>query len=353
MGGWDVGSMRPPRFLAPPETELAYYHCMSRAINRERIFREEDLEKLREVFRRQAAFSGIRIQTFCLLSNHFHILVGVPKRPEDRLGEEELFGRLGALYSRGRVRDLHRQWKELPEEQRPAWEERFLVRMWNLSTFMKEAKGRFTQWYNQKRGWDGPRWKTRFHSVLVGTDGLALATMAAYIDLNPVRAGIVTDPKDYRWSGYGEAMAGNRQAREAYGEVMELAEGQGREDAFEAYRVWLYQSGEQRGIKDPQGLEAVRQGIDPERVKEVLATKGRIGLREALMCRIRHLSDSMVFGTEAFVGKMFGRSQGQPGHPPSRRPYPLKMPGFGPYSALKALRRTRAEMLETAAPASG
>lgn len=38
-------------------------------------------------------------------------------------------------------------------------------------------------------------------------------TMAAYIDLNPVRAGIVTKAEDYRWSGYGAAMGGDEKAR--------------------------------------------------------------------------------------------------------------------------------------------
>jgi hypothetical protein len=52
----------------------------------------------------------------------------------------------------------------------------------------------------------------RFKSVLV-EDGEALRTMAAYIDLNPVRAGMVKDPKDYRWCGYGEAMGGGTAAR--------------------------------------------------------------------------------------------------------------------------------------------
>jgi putative transposase len=37
--------------------------------------------------------------------------------------------------------------------------------------------------------------------------------MPAYIDLNPVRAELVKDPKDYRWSGYGEAVAGNQARR--------------------------------------------------------------------------------------------------------------------------------------------
>jgi len=40
--------------------------------------------------------------------------------------------------------------------------------------------------------------------------GTAARIMAAYIDLNPVRAGLVEDPADYRWSSYGEAVHGGR-----------------------------------------------------------------------------------------------------------------------------------------------
>jgi len=45
--------------------------------------------------------------------------------------------------------------------------------------------------------------------------------MAAYIDLNPVRAGIVTDPRDYRWSGYGAACAGMEWAKQGIDRVFE------------------------------------------------------------------------------------------------------------------------------------
>ncbi len=49
--------------------------------------------------------------------------------------------------------------------------------------------------------------------MLVEGKGRTLSIMAAYIDLNPVRAGIVKDPADYRWSGYAEAVAGRKTAR--------------------------------------------------------------------------------------------------------------------------------------------
>jgi putative transposase len=53
--------------------------------------------------------------------------------------------------------------------------------------------------------------------VLLERSEHSLATMAAYIDLNPVRAGMVRDPKDYRYCGYGEAVGGRGQARKGLG----------------------------------------------------------------------------------------------------------------------------------------
>jgi hypothetical protein len=91
--------------------------------------------------------------------------------------------------------------------------ERFLRRMWNLASFMQGVKQRYSQWFNARNDRAGTLWEERFKSVLVEGTGQTLSTMAAYIDLNPVRAGIVKDPADYRWSGYAEAVAGLKPAR--------------------------------------------------------------------------------------------------------------------------------------------
>ena len=66
---------------------------------------------------------------------------------------------------------------------------------------------RFTRWFNRTHNRTGTLWEERFKSVIV-EGGTAARTMAAYIDLNPVRAGMVEDPADYRWSSYGEAVGG-------------------------------------------------------------------------------------------------------------------------------------------------
>ncbi len=58
-----------------------------------------------------------------------------------------------------------------------------------LRMYMKGFLQRFTQWFNRKHGRSGGLWEDAFKSVLV-EDGAASRTMAAYIDLNPVRAGM-------------------------------------------------------------------------------------------------------------------------------------------------------------------
>src|SRR5690606_24220015 len=90
-------------------------------------------------------------------------------------------------------------------------------------------------------------------------DGEALRTMALYIDLNPVRAGLVEDPKDYRWTGYGEASGGSKRARRGLCKVMEVPldsweEKRGGLTPAAAYRCWLF----------GEGLETTRESKVPQ-----------------------------------------------------------------------------------------
>ena len=86
---------------------------------------------------------------------------------------------------------------------------RFTYRMQDLGEFMKGLLQRFSQWFNRAHARTGTLWEDRFKSVIV-EDGVAARTISAYIDLNPVRAGMVADPADYRWSSYGEAIGGGK-----------------------------------------------------------------------------------------------------------------------------------------------
>jgi REP element-mobilizing transposase RayT len=151
------------------------------------------------------------------MDNHFHLLLEVPPMAGAGLSDGELLKRLSALYNEAFVAGVA---MELADARKQVMDglaeesvvvarihERFSYRMHDLGEFMKGLLQRYTQWHNRKHARTGRLWEDRFKSVIV-EDGVAARTMAAYIDLNPVRAGMVSDPADYRWSSYGEAIGG-------------------------------------------------------------------------------------------------------------------------------------------------
>jgi hypothetical protein len=160
------------------------------------------------------------------MGNHFHLLLEVPDKEAALVGwsEEDLVKRLGTLspetHTRRVLSDV-KMWRENGNAEGVAKvAESVRARLFDLSAFMKEFKHRFSMWFNKRHGRKGALWEERFKSVLVegegGTspDGLGgLLAVAAYIDLNPVRAGLVDDPKDYRWCSYAAAAAGDGSER--------------------------------------------------------------------------------------------------------------------------------------------
>ena len=221
--------MRRPRMIAPKFLEKAYYHCVSRVVNRDFVLGQVEKEQFIEFMRTYERLYGLRIIAYCIMSNHFHILVEVPQRPPD----DELPDDAGLVaHVRACMGDKHANalaWEldhlrkmnagNAVENLRESW----FSRMWNVSAFMKVLKQRFTQWFNGRHRRKGTLWEDRFRSVLVEGEWRALQTMASYIELNPVRAHLCSDPKDYRWCSYAEAVAGGKEAREALQWLVGLA----------------------------------------------------------------------------------------------------------------------------------
>ena len=76
--------MSSKRWLAPwkySAEKPAIYHCISRVVDRRFVFEETEREKLRTFMRMQENFSGCRILSYCLMSNHIHLLLEVPPMP--------------------------------------------------------------------------------------------------------------------------------------------------------------------------------------------------------------------------------------------------------------------------------
>src|SRR4030095_3122434 len=182
--------MRKPRFKARPDAEVAFYHCVSRIVDRAYKLGELEKEVFLRILRQYEAFCGVRVITYCIMSNHFHVLVEVPKRPGLLPSDQELFAKLEALYSCHGLAAVRQNWDQLAALKDPdplsALRESFFTRMWDLSEFMKSVKQRFSQWYNGQNKRRGTLWEERFRSVLLEGTSQALMPVAAYADLNPI-----------------------------------------------------------------------------------------------------------------------------------------------------------------------
>lgn len=170
------------------QDKTAVYHVMSRtALDG---FPLEAFEKdfLLDLIKRMAILFFTEVYGFALMGNHFHLLVKM--LPEHEFTDEAVKERLERHYG---------------EKRALAWEGQMpFVRdkLASLSEFMREIKVNFTRFYNKRHGRRGYFWGDRFKSVIV-EEGETLINCLAYIDLNPVRAGIVERPEDYRWNSLG------------------------------------------------------------------------------------------------------------------------------------------------------
>jgi len=307
--------MRASRVLGEPARPINFYHCMSRTLRELPFWDDVEKEHLRELLTKLLAFSGLEMVTFCLMGNHWHVLLAVPSEREslESMSDRAFLDRLSCLYDEEEVElvaielDAHRQGGR--EAQALAVRRRYLRRMHNLSAFMQELKQRFTCYYNRRHERDGTIWRGRFKSVLVEDAPGALRSMAAYIDLNPIRAGLVNDPLDYRWCGYAEAVVGGKSARRGLSALIRGAMGDDEStrnwpQIQAIYRCWLYDEG--KVVLDEAG-QVIRRGLAQDDVEKVLARQGALSRPILAQRRIRHFTDGVAIGSKAFIEDVFQR----------------------------------------------
>ena len=142
-------------------------------------------------------------------------------------------------------------------------------------------------------------WAERFKSVLL-EGGEALAAMAAYIELNPVRAGLCADPKDYRYCGYAEALAkGSSLAREGIKIVLGHSDAISWKEVSQQYRKYLFVHGSlHTNTNQPAFDLATAQTVVDQQ-------NGQLSLPDRLRCRIRYFTDGLILGSQSFVESHF------------------------------------------------
>jgi REP element-mobilizing transposase RayT len=322
--------MRQPRLKIPSSESAARYHAMSRAVNGEFYFRRAaDKEAFCQIMWRVADFCGVQVLTFVVMSNHFHIELHIPLFGP--VSDEELLRRYEILHPKPTWRNGARieEIREMLRENGPeaeAWRKRQLRLMGDLSQFMKLLKQRFSIRYNRTHNRFGTLWAERYKSVMMEGQDREEASICTslYIDLNPVRAGIVKDPKDYRFCGYGAAVGGDERARRG---IMILTESATWEEAQPKYRQMLFAA----------AAEARRKGatISAEESEEIRRAKCRLPFSAVLLCRARYLTNTLVLGSQLFVERHLAHYRQRTGARMRAGPRPLP-PAWGEIFALRA-----------------
>ncbi|MGI5868354.1 MAG: transposase [Kiritimatiellia bacterium] len=302
--------MRLPRVLAKGE---GFYHVISRISGQRFLLDAEEKPRLEWLMNAVAGFSGVDILAYALMDNHFHILVKVPLPKE--VDDDELVRRMCLLYGKTKTDRILTEW-ELWENK--GMEYRVLdakaalrLRMYDLSQFCKTLKETFSMMYNDRHKHTGTIWGSRFKSILLSPDYSTLMTVAAYINLNPVRADVVGDPGSYQWSGYGAAKQGKGLARKAMCNLVGTA--LGRKDAV-SYEIALAAcDAAMEGYVDAPAsggaIAASAAKYDPDNESEFDAAKvdaalkeGKaVSLFEAIRCKVRYFSHGVAVGPAIFV----------------------------------------------------
>ena len=250
--------MRKPRLKIDGE---GFYHVTSRCVDRTFRFKDADKTRIVDQMKRMGKFCGVEIGTYTIMSNHFHILLHV--LPPKKLTDDELAERISALYGSAKAEDLRHIWKIWQQAgdvasmgQLDASRKAYLRRMGDLSIYMKELKQWISRVYNKEHNRKGTLWEERFWSCILEDSAETLTSVAAYIDRNAVRAGIVERPEDYRWCGYAEAHAGHAAAQRTLSTLFRQPEAMAWTEAEERYG-WLLRPVTDTGntVTDTKGRE--------------------------------------------------------------------------------------------------
>ena len=333
-----VGNKRRRGLRILPKDQGYFVHVTSRTTGQEFLFGDLEKRMFVNMMRQWAEFSGLGVLTHCIMDNHFHAMLWVPSQVD--VDHSEVLRRLEGIWPEEKVKAWEHYYTKQGRDTRQRMDEAVTDRMADLPEFMRILKQSFTRWYNRQNNRKGTLWDSRYRSVVVEDSPLALMSVAAYIDLNPFRAGIGEDPMSYAWSGYGAAMAGDKKARNGLDGLIRLARGHqpyaaqavrkkqlnsqnsdwrqvGAELAQEyskraapknwkevqaAYRIWLVNKGEsQAKLQIAHKNLRERRGVDPVQVIAEYEAQGEIPLNQCLQLRTRAFTRGVAVGGAGFL----------------------------------------------------
>ena len=278
------------------DPKSGYYHVTSRTVLKSFLVDEVGKEYLLKLLKKLSQVYFVRVVTFAIMSNHFHLIVQMV--PAEEISEEELKRRFELYYNEGKLKRNHRPYQKLYEDElRKRWSD--------LSCFVQDLKQRFSRWYNRRQDGHGHVWSERFKSVLVQGERALLACMV-YLELNSVRAGMVKHPEDYRFCGLSHMLTGGRAAKWLDLEILEqvLASVQSASDqvtstasSLKRYLEIIYKA----GLVDRQG----KASLSESEVERAFDTDFEGAEILSFRRRIRYFTEGVMLGSQSFCTEKF------------------------------------------------
>ena len=273
---------RTPRFII--SDEQAVYHVMSRTALEGFPLGDVEKDYLLSIIKKLSRLYFAEMLGFCVMGNHFHLLVRM--FPESSFSNREIKQRFENYYgddrkfSKGHIPFYRQKWA-------------------SLSDFIKEIKQSFSRFYNKRHGRKGFFWGERFKSVIV-ENGNTLINCLAYIDLNPVRAGIVKKPEDYRWNSLGyHVHTGNTDGFLSLDLGLRQFSKMTDKERLSKYREFVYNTG---AMDAGKGAQIKNDVLEKEKKKGFKLTR-----TDRFAYRTRYFTDSGIIGTKEFVQENFQR----------------------------------------------
>ena len=165
---------------------------MNRGRRRDDIFKNDgDYRLFLEVLKDTVKIWNLKVSAYCLMSNHYHLLVHTPEG--------------------------------------------------NLSRCMRHLNGVYTQRFNRRHGFDGQLFRGRYKAVLVEDDSY-LIELVRYIHRNPLVAGIVSELALYNWSSHQAYMACEERWDWLYIDKLLQMFSESRSSALEEYLAYVYRT---------------------------------------------------------------------------------------------------------------
>jgi len=259
--------------------EQAVYHVMSRTALPEFPLGAVEKDFLLGLIKRISKLYFTEILGFCLMGNHFHLLAKM--LPESDFSDDDVKKRCHLFYGEDYVFPVDNM-------------SYFRTKLGSLSEFVRDIKVNFTRYYNRRHNRRGYFWGDCFKSVIVDK-GETLVNCLAYIDLNPLRADIVKEPEEYRWSSIGYHMQTNNKDKFlstdfGFKEFNVKSE----KERVRRYRKYMYHAG---SIDRPDKGKV----IDPRVFYREKRKDFKITQASRLRYRTRYFTDSGIIGSKEFV----------------------------------------------------